>query len=589
MAADPTARPRRLRAGLTVALLLVAVWAALAGAALLRAGDRAQAGIDRLESAQRDLHAADVLRGEGLDAMRDARDDFRAAHAATRSPVVVPLRVLPVLGRQIRSVDALTGAAATVTAAGADATASAQRAVRGRPADGAQRLALLDELHGISTRAGARIRRVRLGPSRALVGPLADARGRFATQLARIDRATAELSDASVGLTEVLRGPARYVLFAASNAEMRSGSGMWLLAGDLRFADGRFALGEVGSVTAANPPDASTPIPPELAPWVWTRPNEEIRNLAFSPDLAPNARLAAALWARARGGAVDGVLVLDPVALRGLLAATGPVEVEGRRLDVSNVLDYLLAEQYRGVGYDPGDPEGGSSGQSERHAGLSQVARAVITRLDEQGWDAADLLDALGPAAAGRHVLAWSPHPTQDRAWRAAGVGGEVPRDALALSIANVGANKLDPYLVVDATVAATDRAGGGRRVTVTARVRNDTPTGLGAYAAGPSPLTDLAEGEYAGVLTFDVPAWARSIRLEGADAIQTRGRDGPARMVAGNFRVSRGATRTFTLRFDLPQGRARVSVRPSARVPATTWHHGSTTWRDEEPRSFEP
>ena len=97
------------------------------------------------------------------------------------------------------------------------------------------------------------------------------------------------------------------------------------------------------------------------------------------------------------------------------------------------------------------------------------------------------------------------------------------------------------------------------------------------------------AEGEYAGVLTFDVPAWARSIRLEGADAIQTRGRDGPARMVAGNFRVARGATRTFTLRFDLPQGRARVSVRPSARVPATTWHHGSTTWRDEEPRALEP
>lgn len=589
MAAAPTARRRRFRIGVAVALLLVAAWGALAATTLLRARHRAQSGIDRLESAQRDLHAAEVLRGAGLDALRAARDDFRAAHDATRSPIVAPLRALPVVGRQVRSVDSLTGAAVTVTSAGADATAAAQRAVRGRPADGAARLALLDELHAISTRADARIRTVDLGPSRALVGPLADARIRFAEQLARVQRATTELTDASIGLGQVLRGPARYVLFAASNAEMRSGSGMWLLAGDLRFADGRFNLGEVGSVTAANPPDASTPIPPELAPWAWTRPNEELRNLAFSPEFAPNARLAAALWARARGGAVDGVLVLDPVALRGLLAATGPVEVDGRRLDESNVLDYLLVEQYRGLGYDAADPEGGAAGTAARHAGLSQVARAVITRLDEQGWDAAELLDALRPAAAGRHVLAWSPHPTQNRAWRAAGVGGGVPRDSLALAIDNVGANKLDPFLVVDARITATDRIDGERRITVTARVRNDTPAGLGSYAAGPSPLTDVAEGEYAGVLTFDVPAWARSIRLEGADAIQTRGRDGPARMVAGNFRVARGATRTFTLRFDLPQGRARVSVRPSARVPATTWHHGSTTWRDEEPRAIEP
>lgn len=589
MAAAPPAHRRRRRFGVTIILLVVLAWSVLAGLDLLRARTRAQRGIDRLESAQRDLHAADVLRGDGLEALAGARDDFRAAHAASTSPFVAPIRYLPVVGRQVRSVGALTGAAATVTAAGADATADAQAAVRDRAASGAQRLALVDELRTIARSAHARIRRVDLGPSHALVGPLAEARGRFADQLGRVERATVELADASIGLGEMLRGPSRYVLFAASNAEMRAGSGSWLLAGDLRFADGRFSLGEMDTVTDANPPDATTPIPPALAPWAWTRPNEDIRNLGFSPELAPNARLAATLWARARGGPVDGVLVIDPVALRGLLAATGPVEVDGRRIDEGNVLEYLLTEQYRGLGYDPADPARADAEQTARHEGLSRVARTVIDRLDAEGWDAADLVDALRPAAAGRHVLAWSPHANQRRAWRAAGVDGAVPADALGLSIMNVGANKLDPFLVVDATVRAAAGPGGGRRVTVTATVRNDAPTGLGAYAAGPSPLTDLAEGEYAGVLGLDVPAAARAVGLDGADAIQTRGRDGRARVIAGTFRLARGAQRSFTLRFDLPRGRGTVSVRPSARVPATTWHLGGTTWADTEPRRVRP
>ena len=98
MAAAPTARRRRFRIGAAVALLLVAAWGVLAATTLLRARHRAQSGIDRLESAQRDLHAAEVLRGAGLDALRAARDDFRAAHDATRSPIVgwrfVPATVL---------------------------------------------------------------------------------------------------------------------------------------------------------------------------------------------------------------------------------------------------------------------------------------------------------------------------------------------------------------------------------------------------------------------------------------------------------------------------------------------------------------
>lgn len=572
-----------------VVLVVLVVWMAIGIVSLLRARSRAQAGIDRLDRAQSTLHAADILRGEGLDALRGAHADFAAAHSAAGPMFTAPLRILPVVGRQVRSVDALAGAAEQVTAVGARATEQAQRAVRAPARDGAQRLALIDRLATIGSGARRDLTGIDLGPSKALIGPLADGRARFDEQLANIRRATAELGAASVGLREVLAGPSHYLVFGASNAEMRSGSGTWLSAGILTFQDGRFDLGEMQTSTAFIPEPPVEATGDLQARWGWATPGGDYRNLALSPQFPDNAALAAQMWQRATGQSVDGVLVLDPVALQALLRATGPVTVDGREISADNVIPYLLVDQYRGLDYDLANPKRTEAEQAARRAGLARVARAVIGALDSAGWNAPDLVGSLQSAAADRHVLAWSGDPVQQRGWDAAGVDGVLPDDSLMLSLDNVGANKLDPFMRLEATVSGAAAPKGARRVTVDVTIRNDAPAGLGRYAEGPFPGTPFAAGEYAGILAFEVPMYATDVQLDGTQGIRADGPEGSTRVVAGSVRIARGASAAARITFTLPAGRTGLSVRGSARVPATRWRSGALRFTDDAVHPIEP
>src|SRR4029078_2500220 len=95
----------------------------------------------------------------------------------------------------------------------------------------------------IGAQAADTLRGVGLGPGNALVGPLADARHKFAKQLHKARTAMADRRDASAGIGQMAVGPSKYLLLAANNSEMRSGSGMLLSAGVLTTFGGQFSLG----------------------------------------------------------------------------------------------------------------------------------------------------------------------------------------------------------------------------------------------------------------------------------------------------------------------------------------------------------
>ncbi|AKL73969.1 Protein of unknown function (DUF4012) [Actinobacteria bacterium IMCC26256] len=575
-------------------LVFMLCWIAGAAANLLSARSKAQAGITRLESAQGSLSAADVLRGEGLVEIRAANRDFTSAAHSSGSFFLAPFEVLPIIGRQLHSVQALAAAAASITQIGAGVTESAQRAVAVPAVGGPERVALVESLGKIAERASTDLNRVDLGPGNALVSPLAKARTRFVTQVDRIRQATSDLQVASGGLAAIMKGPTRYLVFAASNAEMRSGSGAWLTAGVLTFDGGRFSLSEMRSSVVYNPSTQQSPVPADFAKqWGWAEIGTDFRNLSLTPNFPDSAAVAVSMWRQSTGQEVDGVIVLDPIALRSLLEASGPVDVDGRQISRENVAQYLLIEQYRGLDYDLKNPERTEEMNAARRAGLSRVANAIVERLDAQGWDAPDLVESLRVAAAGRHVLAWAGNAEQERAWIASGIDGRVPSDALSISVINVGANKLDVYLDTKAKVRSVSVLAKGtsqnKRVKVAISISNNTPTGLGRYAAGPFPGKPYAEGEYAGILALNVPRNASRIRLSGVDAPVARGPEGAATVVAGSFRVLRDSSRDFVLSFEVPDASSKISVRPSARVPATLWSYRGVEWRDEESQSIAP
>lgn len=587
--ARPPARrrpPRRRRTWLIVGVvvLVVGLWTAIAGYQVVQARQHAQRGLDELRAAQEQLDPAELIRGKGLPQMRAAEAEFRQAADAADSLFVTPFEVLPVVGRQVRSVRALTSGASTVVAVGVEAMRQSTDELDSTARTGPERVALLEHLGVIGTDASEGLRDVSLGPGNALIGPLRTARAKFARQLHKAQRAMSDVKYASEGLAEMAKGPSKYLLLAANNGEMRAGSGMLLSAGVLDVSDGKFALGPMQSVTDLElPPGAVSPTGDFAKRWSWLGPTEDWRFLAMSPQFDVTGHLAAAMWKAKTGQSVDGVLALDPIALRALVKVTGPVEVAGKTIDADNIVHEILLQQYLDYATQNPNPEDDLPVNAERRERNGEIARAIVDRLDQVEWKIPDLVDDLRSAARGRHVLFWSDQPAQERAWRAAGVSGTLPRDGFMISIANNAGNKLDQFLPVTADISRRAVADGSE-VTVTMTVANQAPEGLPRYVAGPYPFSDLLAGEYRGFLAVTLPYAAQDVRLDGADQRVASGPDGTTQVMAAKIRLLRDQTGTYTLRFRLPKGYEHLDVIPSSRFPAIRYTAGSEQWDDDGP-----
>lgn len=575
----PYVRARWIILGV-VALLLV--WGFLAYRALDEARTAALAGVDRLAAAKHALTPEQLLEGKGTDQLAAAQREFDRAHDAISSPLLGPVSVLPVIGRQIDSVDALTSSASKVVRTGRAAAADARRTIKGATGGGQARLDAVASVQSIAETAAAELRDIDLGPGEALLPQLARARTRFVGDLGSLRRGLEDLGAAAAGMHAFLSGPTNYVVLAANNAEMRAGSGMWLSAGALTASGGSMELHDMQATADLRMPNADVPIDnADLdARWGWTFPNVEWRNLAMSPAFPANAQLAARMWEARAGAPVQGVLVIDAVALRALLQVTGPVEVDGRQITADNVVNEILLRQYESL-------DATSSNEGERRQYQSEIARAVIKALDAGGWDAAKLVTNLRGAVEARHILIWSSDATQQKGWVAAGVDGVLPRDGMMVSSLSQGGNKLDQFIRTTAALSATASAS-STSVTLTVTMENRTPEGLPAYVAGPTTVPDepgrgVQEGVYAGILAVDVPAAARGSTIDdGAAPLIAAGANGTTRVVATRFQLARGEQRTFTVTFELPVGTPRVTVVPSARVPPEHWSAAGERWTDD-------
>ena len=561
-------------------VLALAAWVAVCAVTLRQARRDALAGIDAVERAEELTSPSELVDGTALAPLREAGDAFRRARRGLDNPAVLPLRVLPVVGRQVRSARALAGAADDIATIGTQAVEEAQAALAQPRQTGPERVALLRRLGAAASRFEGRLAAVDLGPGRALVDPLAERRVELAERLDEVRDAMGRGATVAAGLADLLAGPSTYLVIGANNAEMRAGSGMFLSIGLLTFADGTMALG--GFQPAPElllAPEVAPPIPDAdlAARWGWMEPNREWRNLAASPRFAANAELAADMWRAREGQEVEGVLMVDPVALRGLLTSTGPVAAGDVTVSADNVLSLLLHDQYAGL------DEVSEEAQAARREMLGVIAATTLAAVQSQEGDVGALATAFGEMAAGRHLLAWSGDAGDQAVWEAAGVTGALTERSLSLAVLNRGGNKLDPFLDVDATLDVTTSAGGdaGHAVELRVTMRNTVPEGENKYVAGGGHrgLEDLAPGVYRALVSVNLPAFATEVEVEGDPTLAAAGPDGPTTVVAWEVRVDREQTATAVVRFRLPDGFRRLTVEPSGRFPPVAWSAEGRSW----------
>lgn len=493
------------------------------------------------------------LTGNGrlaVQAERGAALFAKAERRARGSVWLGGLGKIPLLGRPARWLRAASEAAAGL---GEEAAASVARIEphlnsAGEPAG---RLELVALLENELTRLGRLVSDVRLPSTGGFLPPVSSADRELRSDLARLRRALVDGAITTRGLRALLAGPSTYVVLAANNAEMRAG-GMVLQVGVLQASGGRIQAGgfrSTGEVVLADP----VPLPPEMESlYGWLEPDTEWRNLGTSPNFPGIGPVYASMAKKSGLSRVDGVLQIDVLGVRALLEVIGPIEIDGRRYDPSNVEQLMMHDLYVAYGNE----------QFERRHEFSRLAAEAFRVLTERRMDLGKLAKAVSRAAAGRHLLAWSSRPDEQRAWERLGVDGKLERDGFMVTVQNHGGNKLDWFVRSSVELEVEEPEGRFRRIRARIRIDNLTPPGEPSYVAGNGVI--VPKNVYRAFVAVYLPGWATNVELVGREALVI-GTDGPMRVVATRLDIRWTRSEVVELVFSMPPGIERIVLLPSA------------------------
>jgi hypothetical protein len=188
------------------------------------------------------------------------------------------------------------------------------------------------------------------------------------------------------------------------------------------------------------------------------------------PDFPAVARQWARLWAQAKPTThIDGVVGLDPLGLRDITAATGPLVVEGRTAATAASIPRLVEVQYAGA-HKP----------RLRDVLLPAVTKTVLTDAFVGKGDSQALIGQLAGAAATGHARIWSAHAAEQSVLTTTAFGGALPSSSVPFAEAvvnNTSGARLDYFLQRSVSYFAGSCRTTSRESTVVVRLTNLAPT----------------------------------------------------------------------------------------------------------------
>jgi hypothetical protein len=475
-----------------------------------------------LGATRNSLASADV--GSAASSFAEAEESARRAESLTRGVVWRAASVFPVIGRSTGTMTAIVG----VGVAAVDVVEPVVGSTEGplasiseiSVADG--RLALepvselsavlgrlpLEQLIGAHDRLDAR-------STWMLPAPLADAR-RDALELADATIATLERARDALGALPGflgVEGPRRYLLGMQTPAELRGTGGLLAYYAEVTADDGRLSLGESDAQAEATEPETGylfdqgtrgEPVPTGEEferRYGHTTAASNFQNVNFDPDLPTTSRVLLDLYEARTGDRLDGVILVDPVALGLVLEPIGSVSLpadvldgEGRlpaELEAGQVADVLMRDVYEVYG------DGRSQ---ERRQFLRTVADSAFDAIFAGGWELPSVAERLAVASAGRHLQLYSRDEDEQSAFGALDVAGQIRSedqrsDLLAVTANSAVGGKQDPYMdhafeadlaLGQVSVTAAGATVAARRGTVRVNVTNGLPdTQIDPYILG--------------------------------------------------------------------------------------------------------
>jgi hypothetical protein len=275
-------------------------------------------------------------------------------------------------------------------------------------------------------------------------------------------------------------GPRSYFMGFQTNAEARGMGGLLGGFGILDFDNGTPKVNTLGQNVELAGASAPVDLGPDFAQrYGQSKPTTDFRNSNQSSHFPYAAQIWRSMWEQQSGTKVDGVIVIDPVALSYVLGAVGPVTMpDGEVITKDNVVELTESTTYFRYPTD----------QPARKKYLQDVASEVVKKITGPAESPRKLLDALGKAVGERRIAVWSASPDNQKLLEETPLAHEVPDDPAPYAevvVNNLGGNKLDYYLAREIEYSADGCDGPTRKSVVTVRLRNNAPTdGLPDYVA---------------------------------------------------------------------------------------------------------
>ena len=349
-------------------------------------------------------------------------------------------------------------------------------------------------------------------------------------------------------------GPRRYFLAPQDPSDLRGTGGTISYWAILKIDRGRISLQPFHYIDELPDPDSGEWPNASLEAAYGSMNAAGDWHFANAPADGPTAAgFMSQLWESTGKKPIDGVIMIDVLALRSMLEATGPVQVEGLPfpLTSSNAVSFLTNGAYLMPG-----------GEQVTHdyAGIAGLTIFEGFLADATGYAA---FRALVDATSGGHILLNATDPALERDLRTAGVtGGMTPEpdhDLFAITVNNMASNRIDYYVRRTVAYDVTLLPGGRARATATITFQNDSPrdprdpalTALLEPRAGPE---DLALGETYELATITCGADCRlaDSSMDGSELPMTAHTVDGLQTFSGLVRVPPQGASTLTMTFDL-------------------------------------
>lgn len=359
------------------------------------------------------------------------------------------------------------------------------------PKDGAIDLAPIVAIGPRLQQADAAVQdaRARLGQidKSSIVAPVGDA---VAALQAKLD-AAADLTDPAARIARLLPaalgadGPRTYLVVFQNLAEPRATGGIFGSYAVVTADQGKVTIVDQAparSMKFFEPPVGG--LSDDQQRLFGSEPATFPADVNLTPDFPTAARLFIEMYQARGGGAVDGVLAIDPVALSYLMKGAPALDVDGVSIDAGNVVATLLSDAYQRFD---------DTNHDRRDDFLAGATTAAFAQISSGATDPHAVVAGVRKAAGERRLLYYSTHPDEQTDLSATGLSGALngPTEAggFGVFLNDAVASKLGYYLTGQAAVTAGQcQPDGSTLATVTATLNyQPPPSGLPSYVSGSS------------------------------------------------------------------------------------------------------